>query len=117
MNLPPLNQKAEPIAGTPVTRILILIKQKFKMDLDRSEETLRLMQLCSPMLPTGAFAYSQGLEFAVSSGWIKDHETTKVWINGLCKNVEIPTKDGISASEFLYIGSSPGFPKVSLLAT
>ena len=56
------------------------------MNLDRSEETLRLMQLCSPMLPTGAFAYSQGLEFAVSSGWIKDHETTKIWIYGLLQN-------------------------------
>ena len=56
------------------------------MDLDRSEETLRLMQLCSPMLPTGAFAYSQGLEFAISSGWIKDDETTKVWIYGLLQN-------------------------------
>ena len=86
MNLPPLNQKAEPIAGTPVTRILILIKQKSKMNLDRPEETLRLMQLCSRMLPTGAFAYSQGLEFAVSSGWIKDHEATKVWIYGLLEN-------------------------------
>ena len=86
MSLPPLNPKAEPIAGTPVTRIRTLIKQKSKMDLDRSEETLRLMQLCSPMLPTGAFAYSQGLEFAVSSGWIKDHETTKVWIYGLLQN-------------------------------
>jgi len=56
------------------------------MNLDRSEETLRLMQLCSPMLPTGAFAYSQGLEFAVSSGWIKDYETTKIWIYGLLQN-------------------------------
>jgi len=56
------------------------------MNLDRSEETLRLMQLCSPMLPTGAFAYSQGLEFAVSSGWIKDQETTKIWIYGLLQN-------------------------------
>ena len=86
MNLPPLSRKAEPIAVTPVTRILTLIKQKSKVDLDRSEETLRLMQLCSPMLPTGAFAYSQGLEFAISSGWIKDHETTKVWIYGLLQN-------------------------------
>ena len=86
MNLPPLSQKVEPIAETPVTRILILIKQKFKMDLDRSEQTLRLMQLCSSMLPTGAFAYSQGLEFAISSGWIKDDATTKVWIYGLLQN-------------------------------
>ena len=56
------------------------------MNLDRPEETLRLMQLCSPMLPTGAFAYSQGLEFAVSKGWVKDNDTTKMWIQGLLEN-------------------------------
>ena len=56
------------------------------MSLDRSEETLRLMQLCSPMLPTGAFAYSQGLEFAVSKGWVKDEKTTSMWVQGLLAN-------------------------------
>ena len=44
------------------------------------------MQLCSPMLPVGAYAYSQGLEFAVSSGWIKDDDTTSFWIKGLLEN-------------------------------
>ena len=72
--------------GTPVTRTLTPTKRKFKMSFDRSEETLRLMQLCSPMLPTGAFAYSQGLEFAVSKGWVKDNGTTKMWIQGLLEN-------------------------------
>ena len=86
MNLLPLSRKAVPIAGTPVTRTLTPTKQKSKMNLDRPEETLRLMQLCSPMLPTGAFAYSQGLEFAVSKGWVKDNDTTKMWIQGLLEN-------------------------------
>ncbi len=44
------------------------------------------MQLCSPMLPVGAYAYSQGLEFAVSSGWIKDDNTTLMWIQELLEN-------------------------------
>ena len=44
------------------------------------------MRLCSPMLPVGAYAYSQGLEFAVSSGWIKDDDTTSFWIKGLLEN-------------------------------
>ena len=44
------------------------------------------MQLCSPMLPVGAYAYSQGLEFAVSSGWIKDEGSTSLWIQGLLEN-------------------------------
>ena len=48
------------------------------MNSDRPRETLRLMQLCSPMLPVGAYAYSQGLEFAVSTDWIKDENTTEL---------------------------------------
>ena len=56
------------------------------MNSDRPRATLRLMQLCSPMLPVGAYAYSQGLEFAVSSGWIKDDNTTSIWIQGLLEN-------------------------------
>ena len=31
---------------------------------------LRLLQLCSPALPVGAYAYSQGLESAVDRGWV-----------------------------------------------
>ena len=72
--------------GTPIIHTLIPTNQKSKMNPDRPAETLRLMQLCSPMLPTGAFAYSQGLEFAVSKGWVKDHDTTKMWIQGLLEN-------------------------------
>ena len=30
----------------------------------------RLLQLVSPALPIGAFAYSQGLEQAVATGWV-----------------------------------------------
>lgn len=44
---------------------------------------LRLMQLASPTLPVGAYAYSQGLEWAVSQGWVRDEETAAEWIQGL----------------------------------
>jgi urease accessory protein len=44
---------------------------------------LRLLQLCSPALPIGAFAYSQGLEHAVTAGWVKDEESAAHWILGL----------------------------------
>lgn len=44
---------------------------------------LRLMQLVSPALPVGAFAYSQGLEFAVDQGWIKNESDTHRWISGV----------------------------------
>ncbi|MFZ5595245.1 MAG: urease accessory protein UreF [Pseudomonadota bacterium] len=44
---------------------------------------LRLMQLVSPALPVGAYAYSQGLEHAVCAGWVRDEATAAEWIGGL----------------------------------
>lgn len=44
---------------------------------------LRLWQLISPALPIGAFAYSQGLEYAVEEGWVNNEDTAEQWINGL----------------------------------
>jgi urease accessory protein len=41
---------------------------------------LRLFQLISPSLPVGAFAYSQGVEWAVEAGWIKDAATLQRWL-------------------------------------
>ena len=40
----------------------------------------RLLQLASPLLPVGAFAYSQGLEAAVESGTVRDAESAQRWI-------------------------------------
>ena len=56
------------------------------MDFSEQKEILRLLQLCSPALPTGAFAYSQGLEFAVSAGWVNNKRSASDWIQGLLKN-------------------------------
>ncbi len=44
---------------------------------------LRLLQLSSPMLPVGAYAYSQGLEWAVESGWVSDERSAAGWIGGV----------------------------------
>jgi len=44
---------------------------------------LRLMQLVSPSLPIGGFTYSQGLEYAVECGWIKDDSALEDWLEGL----------------------------------
>jgi len=41
---------------------------------------LRLMQLVSPSLPVGAFAYSQGLEWAVESRWIGTAAEAEDWL-------------------------------------
>src|SRR5204863_8174175 len=44
---------------------------------------LRLLQLASPALPIGAFAYSQGLEPAVAAGLVRDEATATAWIAGV----------------------------------
>lgn len=43
---------------------------------------LRLLQLSSPALPVGAFAFSQGLESAVNLGWIVDEASARSWLEG-----------------------------------
>ena len=39
-----------------------------------------LLQLASPLLPVGAYAYSQGLERAVHDGLVRDAESARRWI-------------------------------------
>jgi len=46
-------------------------------------QLLRLLHLASPALPIGAFHFSQGLEYAVECGWVKDEATALDWIDGL----------------------------------
>jgi urease accessory protein len=46
---------------------------------------LRLCHLVSPALPIGAYAYSQGLEYAVHAGWVHDEATTLDWLQGLSR--------------------------------
>lgn len=43
---------------------------------------LRLLQLVSPALPVGAFAYSEGLEAAVHAGVVADAAAAERWIRG-----------------------------------
>jgi urease accessory protein len=40
----------------------------------------RLLQLASPLLPVGAYCYSQGLEWAIESGEVKDVVSAQAWI-------------------------------------
>jgi len=46
---------------------------------------LRLLHLASPALPVGAYAYSQGLEWAVQAGWVQDASATQAWLQGLAR--------------------------------
>ena len=41
---------------------------------------LRLLQLASPALPVGAYTYSQGLEWAVEAGTVRDEASALAWI-------------------------------------
>jgi urease accessory protein len=58
---------------------------------------LRLLQLVSPALPVGAYAYSQGLEPAVAAGWVRDEDSLRDWLFGvlehsLCR-LDLPVLD------------------------
>jgi len=46
-------------------------------------QLLHLLQLVSPALPVGAYAYSQGLEYAVELGHIQDRAQAQQWIGGI----------------------------------
>ena len=46
----------------------------------------RLLQLASPALPVGAYTYSQGLEWAVESGVIRDEASAGRWIADLLRH-------------------------------
>lgn len=41
---------------------------------------IRLLHLASPTLPVGAYTYSQGLEWAVETGRVKDEPSAQIWI-------------------------------------
>ncbi len=43
----------------------------------------RLLQLASPALPVGAYAYSQGLEWAIESGTVRNEADALAWIGDL----------------------------------
>lgn len=41
---------------------------------------LQLFQLVSPSLPVGGYAWSQGLEYAIESGWLKTESDVADWM-------------------------------------
>jgi urease accessory protein len=44
---------------------------------------LQLLQLTSPSLPIGGFAWSQGLESAIEQGWLKGEDDLADWLQGI----------------------------------
>jgi len=45
----------------------------------------QLLRLASPMLPVGAYAYSQGMEWAVDEGTVMDEDSALSWIADLLR--------------------------------
>ncbi len=50
---------------------------------DEVPQLLRLLHLASPALPIGAFHFSQGLEYAVEAGQVRDEASALDWIDGI----------------------------------
>ncbi len=46
-----------------------------------AQSWLQLFQLMSPNLPVGGFTYSQGLEWAVEAGWVKNAAEFEQWLS------------------------------------
>ncbi len=46
----------------------------------------RLLQLTSPMLPVGAYSYSQGLEWAIDAGTVHDLSSAQTWIGQVLRH-------------------------------
>ncbi|MEO8062159.1 MAG: urease accessory UreF family protein [Pseudomonadota bacterium] len=49
-------------------------------------QLFRLLHLASPALPIGAFHFSQGLEYAVDTGWVRDEAGALEWIGGIAQS-------------------------------
>jgi urease accessory protein len=48
---------------------------------------VRLLHLASPLLPIGAYSYSQGLESAIAKGWVHDEASAARWIGDVLSQV------------------------------
>lgn len=48
-----------------------------------SMSLMQLLRLCSPTLPIGSYAYSQGLESACHNQYVTDENSLLIWVEGL----------------------------------
>jgi urease accessory protein len=54
---------------------------------DVSLVLVRVLQLASPTLPIGAYSYSQGLEWIVEEGTVRDAKSARAWIGDVLDHV------------------------------
>ena len=57
--------------------------QHMPADAERAKRLLTTLQLSSPALPIGGFAYSQGLEWAIEEGGVHDYSSAQSWITDM----------------------------------
>jgi urease accessory protein len=74
-------------------------------ELDR----LRLTQLLSPAFPVGSFAHSQGLEWAIAEGRVRDGAAMQDWVSAV-----IAQGSGFADAVFLSMGRRPGADPAAL---
>lgn len=64
------------------------------MTTEGAARLLRLLQLVSPSLPVGGFTYSQGIEWGVDSGWLRNLGDLEAWLcdllQGPLAQVDLP---------------------------
>ena len=70
---------------------------------------VRLLHLASPMLPIGAYSYSQGLEWAVGEGTVRDAATAERWIGDLLDHV-MPRGEGALTWRLLRCARTSDWP-------
>ena len=71
------------------------LQQIYKDGIIMTDRALsRLLQLSSPALPVGAYAYSRGFESAIEECAVHDLESTRIWISSLFRysltNLDLP---------------------------
>ena len=57
---------------------------------------VRLLQLASPTLPIGAYSYSQGLEWVVAAGAVRDAATARAWIGSALEHSVAPGEAAVT---------------------
>lgn len=61
-----------------IVRLIVII-----ITLMTNSSLMQLLRLCSPTLPIGSYAYSQGLETACHNQYVTNQQTLLNWISGL----------------------------------
>ncbi len=75
---------------------------------------IRLLQLASPALPVGAYTYSQGLEWAIESGVVRDEASTLRWLRDQLE-FNLGSYEGPMLVRFLAAWSDQDWPAVAVL--